>query len=186
MGRSPQRPRILLLRKLVSFSGCPPATHMRNSSSNLTGINLSVWEEKIMFFYCSNGKRNYSVKSSHKIFCLSLSLLFFFSLRFAVLSSNVHILYQVKHQRLFVVSSHAWKVGFDLGFYIALVASNEADSSYSLRQITGMPCLHSQLCYFAKHTENTSAELLQDERTRTHSQFESHEFPQLPQLHSRF
>lgn len=46
MGSSPQRPRILLLRKLVSFSGRSEATQVRNSSSNLTGMISSVWQEK--------------------------------------------------------------------------------------------------------------------------------------------
>lgn len=61
--------------------------------------------------------------------------------------------YRVRRQQLFVLSFYIWQLGFDLGFYIALVSSKETDSSYSLLQITEMPCLHSQLCDFAKHTK---------------------------------
>lgn len=46
MGSSPQRPKILSLRRLVSFSGCSAATQMRNSSSNLTGMISSVCQEE--------------------------------------------------------------------------------------------------------------------------------------------
>lgn len=145
MGSSPQRPRILLLRKLVSFSGCSAATHMRSSSSNLTGMVSSVWQEETDNVLDS--LRNDSVKSKQQILCN-------FPPPILNVLCQVVCIYQVKHQRGFVVSSHVWKAGFDLGFYIALVSSKEADSGYSLHQITEMPCLHSRLCYFAKHTQS--------------------------------
>lgn len=153
MGSSPQRPRILLPRKLVSFSGCSAATHMRNSSSNLTGMTSSVWQEERdnVLELLRQNKEKMTVYKAGSI----SSVISFFLATLNVLYKVVCI-YQVKHQRLFVVSSHVWKVAFDLGFYIALVSSKEADSSYSLHQITDMPCLHSQLCYFAKHTESLS------------------------------
>lgn len=99
------------------------------------------------------------LKSKQRILCN----FFFFSI-LNILYKEVYI-YQVKHQRLFVLSSHVRKVGFDLGFYIALVSSKEADSSYSLHQITEMPCLHSRLCHFAKHTESLSRRENKDKLT---------------------
>lgn len=149
MGSSPQRSRIFLLRNLVSFSGCSAATQIRNSSSKLTGINSSVWQRakkrQTMSLNYLEGKRNLSC---------NLSPFFFFSIYNGLY--QVVCTYQVKHRHLFVVSSHGRKFGFDLGFYIALVSSKEADSSHSLHQITEMPCLHSRLCDFAKHTEGLS------------------------------
>lgn len=88
MGSSPQRPRILLLRKLVSFSGCSAATHMRSSSSNLTGMVSSVWQEETDNVLDS--LRNDSVKSKQQILC-NFFLFFPPPNSQRSLSSSVHI-----------------------------------------------------------------------------------------------
>ena len=94
---------------------------------------------------------------------INIATSFFSPPIFNIVRQNV-CTYQVKHQCLFVVSSHELKVCFNLGFYIALVSSKETDSSYTLHQIRKMPCLHSQRCYFSKHIEGLS--WARDERTR--------------------
>lgn len=152
----------------MSASGCSIATHVMTSLSYLTGRISSL---------CMRQKHGvpWNVKKVEEIatFCIMLCL--------------CEYKYRVRRQQLFVLSFYIWQLGFDLGFYIALVSSKETDSSYSLLQITEMPCLHSQLCDFAKHTK-VSAEWHQEggegerknkEQGQTHAHFESRESPQL-------
>lgn len=125
-GKIMTKPQNLLLRKPVSFSGSSSAIHMRNGSSNLTGIMSSLWqgEKDNALKLQSRNKRRHCYEARR----LSCNLFCVFNILRCTFS-------QVKHQRLSVVCSHVSKMGFDLGFYVALQslpAPNQSDAVFTL------------------------------------------------------
>lgn len=122
--------------------------HMRNGSSNLTGIMSSRWqgEKDNALKLHSQNMRWHCYEAKWKISC-NLSCVF-----------NIQrcTFYQVKHQRLSVVHSHVSKMSFEFGI---------------LRSTPVTPCTKSQACrvYTRRLTPLLSTQSPLKERTRTNS-----------------
>lgn len=166
MGRSLQKLRIFSLKKLVSFTGCSAGIHTWDSSSNLSGITLSVWQKgKVLE---QSWKKTFSL-----FFCVQFRALF--TKTWTYTRSNISA-------SLF--PAPAWGL-------LALILDFMKHFSPPKRRIPVTPCTESQRCHVYTHgfatllsTHTVSAEV--GEQGQTHSQFESHESPRLAQLRFQF